>query len=139
MGEVGIFGEYERGELIEGQLVAMSPIGSPHSAAAIVLTRILVRAVEDRALVSVQLPVRLNDRTDPEPDLTLLRPRGDDYRSALPGPADVLLLIEVAASSLEYDRGLKRALCARHGIPEFFDLDRSRVEVYRLPEPDLGR
>jgi Uma2 family endonuclease len=141
MGEAGIFGEYERVELIEGQLVSMPPIHSRHIAAVNVLTRVLVRAVEDRAIVSVQNPVRLNDRTEPEPDLALLQPRADDYRSATPGPRDVLLIIEVAASSIDYDRGVKRALYARHGIPEFWiaDLDSARVEVYRSPEPDLGR
>ncbi len=141
MGEVGIFGKCERVELIEGQLVAMSPIGSPHFAAVNEFNRALVKAVEDRAIISVQNPVRLNDRTEPEPDVAVLRPRDDRYRQALPGPDDVLLIIEVADSSIDYDRGVKRTLYARHGIPEFWiaDLDLARVEVYRTPEPDLGR
>src|ERR1700722_348434 len=84
MGEAGIFAENERVELIEGQLVVMSPIGSPHFAAVNTLNRLLVRAVEDRATVSVQNPVRLNERNEPEPDLALLRPHDDEYRSALP-------------------------------------------------------
>jgi Uma2 family endonuclease len=89
----------------------------------------------------VQLPVRLNDRTEPEPELILLRPRDDDYRAALPGPGDVLLIIEVSATSIDYDRGVKLPLYARRGIPEFWiaDLDTARVDVYRSPEPDLGR
>jgi Uma2 family endonuclease len=103
----------------------------------IALNRLLVVGVGDRAIVSVQSPVRLNDRTEPEPDLALLRPREDGYRSALPGPADVLLLIEGAASSIEYDRGVNLGLYAKHGIPEFWivNLDQDRVEVYRSPDP----
>ena len=139
MGEAGIFAENERVELIEGQLIAMSPIGSPHFAAVNTLNRLLMRSVADRAIVSVQNPVRLNDRSEPEPDLALLRPRDDSYRLALPGPADVLLIIEVAATSIDYDRGVKSALYARHGIPEFWivNLDLARVEVHR--SPDLNR
>jgi Uma2 family endonuclease len=141
MGEAGIFGEYERVELIEGQFVAMSPIGSPHIAAVNELNCASASAVEDRAVISIRNPVRLNDRTEPEPDVVVLRLRDDRYRQALPGPEDVLLIIEVAASSIDYDRGVTLALYARHGIPEFWiaDLDQARVEVYRSPEPDTGR
>ena len=136
MGEAGIFAENERVELIEGQLIAMSPIGSPHIAAVIALTRLLVLAVEGQGFVSVQSSVRLGDRSEPEPDLVVLRPREDNYRSALPGPTDALLIVEVAASSIEYDRDVKLALYARHGIPEFWivNLELARVEVYRGPK-----
>jgi Uma2 family endonuclease len=140
MGEAGIFAESERVELIEGQLIAMSPIGSPHFAAVNTLNRLLVRAVGDLAIVSVQNPVRLNDRSEPEPDLTLIRPRDDEYRSALPGPPDVLLIIEVASSSIDYDRGVKLDLYARHNISEVWivNLDLARVEVYRSPNVNCG-
>lgn len=140
MGEVGIFAENERVELIEGQLIVMSPIGSPHFAAVNTLNRLLVRAVGDLAIVSVQNPVRLNDRSEPEPDLTLIRPRDDEYRSALPGPLDVLLIIEVASSSIDYDRGVKLDLYARHNISEVWivNLDLARVEVYRSPNVNCG-
>jgi Uma2 family endonuclease len=135
MGDAGIFAESERVELIEGQLIAMSPIGSPHFAAVNTLNRLLVRGVGDLAVVSVQNPVRLNDRSEPEPDVAVIRPRDDEYRSGLPGPADVLLIIEVASSSIDYDRSVKSALYARHSIPEFWivNLDLARVEVYRSP------
>lgn len=135
MGEAGIFTETERVELIEGQLIAMSPIGSPHFAAVNTLNRLLVRAVGDLAVVSVQNPVRLNDKSEPEPDLALIRPRNDEYRSGLPGPADLLLIIEVASSSIDYDRGVKLALYARHSIPECWivNLDLACIEVYRSP------
>ncbi len=135
MGEAGIFSENERVELIEGQLVAMAAIGTPHFAAVNVLTRLLVRAAGDLATVSVQNPVRLSDWSEPEPDVTLIRPRNDEYRSALPGPADVLLIIEVASGSLDYDQGVKLPLYAKHNIQEFWivNLDPARVEVYRSP------
>jgi Uma2 family endonuclease len=138
MGEAGIFADTERVELIEGQLIAMSPIGSPHFAAVNTLNRLLVRAVGNLAIVSVQNPVRLNDKSEPEPDLALIRPQDDEYRSGLPGPMDVLLIIEVASSSIDYDRGVKLALYARHSIPEFWivNLDLVRVEVYRSPNVD---
>lgn len=135
MGEVGILGERDRVELIEGELVAMSPIGSYHHGTIITLTQALVRAVGDRAMVSVQGPVRLDDFSEPEPDFALLRPRSDTYRNAHAEPADVLLLIEVADTSLNYDRAVKRALYSRHAIPELWivDLNAGEVEVCRQP------
>ncbi len=136
MGEVGILHEDDRVELIEGELIAMSPIGSAHSGAVNALTRLLVRVVGDRGVVGVQNPVRLDDLSEPQPDFSVLKPRDDDYRRATPRPHEVLLIIEVADSSLAYDRGVKRSLYARHGIPEFWivNLGAGEVEVYRLPQ-----
>lgn len=136
MGEAGILSESDRVELVEGELVAMSPVGSPHAGTVNALTRFLVGAVGDRGVVSVQNPVRLNDRTEPEPDFAVLRPCADDYRSATPGPEDVLLLVEVADTSLGYDRAVKAPLYASHGIPELWivDLAAQEVEVHRSPE-----
>jgi Uma2 family endonuclease len=138
MGEVGILGERDRVELIEGELVAMSPIGSYHHGTVNNLNHSLVYAVGDRAVVSVQGPVRLDDFNEPEPDFVLLRPRPDFYRDAHPGPADVLLLIEVADTSLNYDRAVTRALYARHAIPEFWivNLNAGEVEACREPNAD---
>jgi Uma2 family endonuclease len=138
MGEVGILGERDRVELIEGELVAMSPIGSYHQGTVNRLNHSLVRATGERAVVSVQGPVRLDDLTEPEPDFALLMPRPDFYRDAHPGPSDVLLLIEVADTSLNYDRAVKRALYARHGIAEIWiiDLNAGEVEVCRQPGSD---
>ena len=136
MGEAGILTEDDRVELIEGELVAMAPIGSEHVAATNALTRLLVMAVGDQAVVSVQNPLRLNRRSEPQPDFTLLRPR--DYRPMLPRPEDTLLAVEVAASSLDYDRKVKLALYARSGIPEVWivNLAAREVEVYRAPSGD---
>lgn len=135
MGEAGILSEADRVELVEGELVAMSPVGSPHAGAVNALTRLLVGAVGAGGVVSVQNPVRLDDRTEPEPDLAVLKPRADDYRSATPGPGDVLLLVEVADTSVGYDRAIKAPLYAAHGIPELWivDLTAREVEVHRTP------
>ena len=138
MGEAGVFAEGDRVELIEGELIQMSPIGSAHSGAINGTTRALVRAVGDAAIVSVQNPVRLGDHSEPEPDFLLLRPRPDDYRIRTPLAEDVLLLIEVADSSLRYDRAVKLPLYARHGIPEVWivDLVANTVETFARPEAD---
>ena len=92
MGEAGILSEADRVELIEGELVVMSPVGSRHVGTVHALNRLLGRAVGDRGLVSVQRPIRLDDRSEPEPDVAVLRPRADAYRTALPRPPDVLLV-----------------------------------------------
>ena len=136
MGEVGILGERDRVELIEGELVAMSPIGSYHQGTVNQLTYSLVQAVGERAIVAVQGPVRLDDFTEPEPDFALLKPRPDYYREAHPDPSAVLLLIEVADTSLNYDRAVKRALYARHAVAELWivDLNAGEVEVCRQPD-----
>jgi len=138
MGEVGILTERDRVELIEGELVAMAPIGSEHSGTVNALTRLLVEIVGDRGVVAVQNPVQLDDLTEPEPDFAVLKPRPDYYRRATPRADDVLLLIEVADSSLAYDRAVKRSLYARHGIPEFWivNLTAGEVEVCRTPTGD---
>jgi Uma2 family endonuclease len=137
MGEAGILTDDDRVELIEGELVAMAPIGSEHVATTNALNRLLVLAIGDRGIVSVQNPVRLTLRSEPQPDFAVLR-RRDDYRTLLPGPADTMLAIEVASTSLEYDRGVKLALYARSGIPEVWivNLAAEEVEVYRSPAGD---
>ncbi|WP_428536166.1 Uma2 family endonuclease [Rhodopila sp.] len=138
MGEVGILTERDRVELIEGELVAMAPIGSQHSGTVNGLNRMLMQAVGDRGVVSVQNPVQLGDRSEPEPDFTVLRPRADDYRRSTPSSEDVLLVIEIAASSLDYDRAVKRPLYASHGISELWivNLAVGEVEVCRNPAGD---
>ena len=131
----GVLPGNARVELIEGELAWRNAIGSPHAGVVNRLNRMLTRAAGGRALVSIQNPVRLDLRNEPEPDVALLVPRADDYRGAHPSAADVLLLIEVADSSLPFDRGRKRVLYARFGIREYWivDLDGSEVEVFRQP------
>ena len=137
MAEAGILGEDDRVELIEGELIEMTPIGSYHSGTVNALTRLLVDAAGDRAVVAVQNPVRLGNHSEPQPDFALLAPRADQYRRATPTAAEVLLLIEVADSSGRYDRAVKLPLYAQHGIPEVWiiDLEANQVEVHREPGP----
>jgi Uma2 family endonuclease len=136
MGEVGILTRDDRVELIEGQLIAMSPIGSEHSGTVNAFTHGLVLAIGRRGVVAVQNPVQLDDLSEPQPDFAVLKPRDDFYRRATPLPDDVLLIIEVADSSLAYDRNVKRSLYARHGIPEFWivNLKAGEIEVCRSPK-----
>ncbi len=137
MGEAGILTDDDRVELIEGELVAMAPFGSEHIAATNALTRLLVLAVGDRGIVSVRNPVRLTQRSEPQPDFAILKPR-DDYRKALPRPEDTMLAVEVANTSLDFDRTVKLALYARSGIPEVWivNLAAQEVEVYQSPVAD---
>jgi Uma2 family endonuclease len=121
MGEAGILYEDDRVELIEGEIVEMAAIGTGHFTCVNGLTRLLVRGVGDAAIVSVQHPLRLDEHTEPQPDLTVLRVR--DYRESLPKPEDVLLLIEVSDTTLSYDRGVKLPLYARAGIREVWIVD----------------
>lgn len=136
MVEAGILSEDDRTELIEGEVIRMSPIGSRHAACVDNLGRILNRRVGDAAVVRVQNPVHLDDFSEPQPDVALLRPRADFYADSHPAPDDVLLVIEVADTSAGYDREVKVPLYARAGIPEVWvvDLTADRVEVYTRPE-----
>ncbi|MFN3982722.1 MAG: Uma2 family endonuclease [Caldilinea sp.] len=135
--EKGILGEDERVELIEGELITMSPIGSEHMGVVNQLTETLIRQLERRALVGVQGPIHLDDHSEPQPDLILLAPQDDFYKRSLPRPADILLVIEVADSSLAYDRTVKMPLYANAGIPEVWivNLTDRWIEVYRDPSP----
>ena len=136
MGEAGILHEDDRVELIEGEIVEMTAIGTRHFSCVNGLTRMLIMNVGDAAIVSVQNPVRLNEYTEPQPDLTVIRAR--DYRVSLPGPEDVLLLIEVSDATLAYDRGVKLPLYARAGIGEVWivNLPGEIIERYAGPSAD---
>jgi hypothetical protein len=123
MGEAGILGRDDRVELIEGELVAMSPVGGPHIVRVMKLTRLLVGAVGDRAIVSVQSPIRLGGFSEPEPDLALVRLPAERYLASPPTPPDIFLVMEVADTTLRYDSAVKAALYARHGIAAFWLLD----------------
>jgi Uma2 family endonuclease len=138
MAEAGILKRGQRVELIEGDVIEMSPIGSGHSAVVGRLNKRLVLSVGDRALVWIQCSVRLSRHNEPQPDALILRPREDDYEQSLPTPDDVIVLVEVADSSLGYDRSTKLPLYARHGIEEVWlvNLRTRQVEVYRGPGAD---
>jgi Uma2 family endonuclease len=134
MAEAGILTDPHRVELIDGEVFDMAAIGSPHAAITNRLVRYFARAAADGlALVSVQNPLRVDGYNEPQPDLTLLRPRADDYRAGHPNAADVLLLVEVSESSLPYDRSMN-PLYAKFGVPEVWIVDLvGAVEVYRAP------
>jgi Uma2 family endonuclease len=135
MAKAGILKEDDRVELIEGEIVEMAPIGSRHAACLDRMTRLFSERVGRQAIVRVQSPVRLGEHSEPQPDIALLRPRDDFYATAHPGPADVLLLIEVADTSIEYDREVKVSLYAQAGIGEVWlvDLVGESIEVYQSP------
>jgi len=149
MAEVGILAPDARVELIDGEIIDMAPPGSLHAATVDRLMEVLARAVDGRASVRVQNPVRLSELSEPQPDVALLRRREDFYSEHHPTPADVLLIVEVADTSLRFDRDTKMSLYAVHGIPEMWlvDLRGRRLVRYRAPqqgsytlvdEPDLG-
>ena len=135
MAEAGILGMDERVELIDGEIITMSPIGPEHGASVDVGTYFLVSLLGRRAIVRVQGNVRLDEYNEPQPDFALLKWRDDFYRQQLPGPNDVLLVIEVADSSLSYDRNTKLALYAGFGIPEVWiaNIPDRVVETYSDP------
>lgn len=135
MGTTGILGEDDRLELLDGEIVSMTPIGPVHAAVVDRLNELLVLHLGDRANVRVQNPVRIPPWSEPQPDLQLLKRRTDFYQSGHPEPLDVLLAIEVADSSLATDRAIKVPLYAKAGFVEVWivDLSGRRVIVNREP------
>ena len=138
MAETGILGEDERVELIEGEIVEMAPIGPRHVGCVINVNHLFITRLGGRAIVSPQNPVVIPPRSEPQPDLVLLRPRAVSYSQELPASRDVLLAVEVADTTVRFDRLVKARLYARAGIAEFWlclSAD-GVVEVYRGPSPD---
>jgi Uma2 family endonuclease len=136
--EGGILAEDDRVELIEGEIVEMTPIGPRHAACVDRLNGLLTLRTAGRAIVRVQSPIQLGGHSEPQPDVTVLRPRTDFYAAGHPGPEDVLLLVEVVETSAEYDRQVKLPLYARSGIREVWvvDLAVGTIEAYREAAPD---
>ncbi|MCC7368393.1 MAG: Uma2 family endonuclease [Chloroflexi bacterium] len=132
MAAAGVFQPGERVELLDGEIVPMNPIGSPHAWCVTRPTEIFAPLV-GRVRLRVQHPIRLHDRCEPEPDLALVRRSAPQDRH--PSAADTLLIVEAADNSLRKDRGRKRAIYARARIPESWivDLSGERVEIYRQP------
>ena len=135
MGEVGILPPEARVELIDGEVIKMAPIGSGHSGSVEYLGHRLRQGVGDAAFVRTQNPIRLGLRLEPEPDLSVVRPRADFYRRSHPAPADVFLVVEVADSTLTYDRDTKGPRYTQAGIIEYWivDLANDRLVVHRGP------
>lgn len=138
MAEVGILERDERVELIEGEIIVMPPIGPEHADNVDEFNEVLARYAPGRYRVRIQNPVRLSNESEPEPDVALLRRRPEGYSAAHPTPADVLLVIEVAHSSLEYDRSIKAHIYGRSGVPETWvrNLPEDCIERFIKPGPD---
>lgn len=135
MARTGILAEDERVELVEGEIVRMSPIGRRHVAVVNRLNTLLAAKLRKGVIVSVQNPIRLGRRSEPQPDIAVLRPNPGFYAEALPEPKDILLIIEVADTTLEMDRNVKLPLYAKAGAPEVWivDLVGEIVEAYCEP------
>jgi Uma2 family endonuclease len=137
MAEAGVLGPDERAELIEGEISQMAPIGPGHAGCVINASRLFITLLGDRAVVLPQNPVVIRPRSEPQPDLVLLQPRAVSYSRELPASQDVLLAVEVADTTVRFDRLVRRA-STRGSIPEFWlclPVDGS-VEVYREPAAD---
>jgi Uma2 family endonuclease len=138
MAQAGILSEDDRVELIDGEIVAMTPIGPRHNAVVDRVTRALVMAAGEQAIVRVQGSVRLSRFLEPQPDFVLLHPAPDFYASRLPGSSDILLVIEIAETSVQYDREVKARIYARSGVREYWlvDLGDRSVSCYSGPGGD---
>jgi Uma2 family endonuclease len=138
MWETGILKPDERIELIDGDLVMIPPMNAPHASIVARVTDVLQR-LRQRALIWAQLPLVTSERSQPLPDVTLLRLRDDYYRERLPAPADHFAVIEISDTMLRYDRGVKLQMYAKTGIADYWiiDVNGRTIEICREPH-DLG-
>lgn len=128
--------EDDRVELIEGEIVAMSPVGSRHFECVTTLLELIIARKPDTVRVTMQNPIRLLDESEPEPDLTIMRAKR--YWRRIPTVADVRVVIEVFDSTRNYDHSTKMPLYARAGIPELWIVDLMTDRVERYTEPNIG-
>ena len=135
MAEVGLFEDDARVELVNGEIIDVPPMGSLHAGTLHRVASALSMALGARAMVRQQLPLRLNEDSEPLPDIAVVKPRADHYTSSHPAPADTWLVVEIGDSTLRYDRDVKARVYARAGVPEVWviDLPENRVHVYRSP------
>ena len=139
MAEVGVLAPDARVELIDGEIVDMPPIGSPHSGTSMWLNRRFLPAVGDNAIIALQSTTLILGRYNaPQPDLMLLRPRADCYRRSNPTANDVLLIVEVSECTLPYDRKIKAPLYSRHGVPEMWIVNLRHRELLCMRQPRLN-
>jgi Uma2 family endonuclease len=139
MREAGILAEDDRVELLDGEILLMSPIGPLHIALVNRLNKLLIHQVGDDAIVSVQSAIQLDDYSEPQPDVALLSPRDDFYAQTLARPDDILLVIEVADSSLAYDRDQKLPRYAAAQIPEVWIIDVNQRLIEQYTHPSQGQ
>ena len=135
LADAGILSENDRVELLDGDIIHMPPIGDWHAASVDQFNHLMLPPLQGRAIVRVQGPTHLNDISEPQPDVLLLRWRDDFYREGHPGPTHILLLIEISDTSVDYDRNTKLSAYARAGIPEVWIVSRQdrRIEAYTSP------
>lgn len=138
MGEVGIFSVSEHLELIEGEIQIKVPITSRHASCVMRSNATFSNVLGDLAIISVQNPVVLNEFSEPEPDLAILKWRDDFYSQFHPGPPDILLVIEIAETSVAYEREVKLPVYARSGVPEVWLADIAAETVTAHAEPANG-
>jgi Uma2 family endonuclease len=138
MGQAGILREDDRVELVEGEIIEMSPIGPRHAGGVNRLVRLFGSILGDRAIASPQNPVRLDGLNEPLPDLSLLRPRADFYATSHPRTEDALLIVEISDTTVAFDGEVKAGVYARTGVPEYWqvNLTADHVRVFRDPTPD---
>jgi Uma2 family endonuclease len=139
MMESGIIGEGERVELILGQIFTMAAKGTRHTVSTTRLITELPMLLHRRAIVRCQEPITLPNNSEPEPDIAIVKLRSDDYVNSHPSPVDIILVIEVADSTIKFDREIKAPLYAAAGISEYWivNLIDDRLEIYRQPEGNL--
>jgi len=135
MAKAGIFGPEDRVELIDGEVIQMCPIGDRHAGSVNRINRLFVTSFRDGAVISVQNPLQLSNYTEPEPDVVVLKPRADDYAGKKVRAEDALLVVEVADTTLRYDRQIKVPRYAAAGVPEVWieNLAADELLVYRNP------
>jgi len=133
--ESGILTDRDRVELLQGEIIEMSPIGMQHAACVDRLNELLVRELVGRAIVRVQNPIQLGTRSEPQPDFAILQRRPDFYANSHPQPQDVFALIEVSDTTVEFDRTVKVPIYAKDNIAEVWivDLNAAAVQIYREP------
>lgn len=139
MVEIGVFNEDERIELIRGEIIEMSPVGIKHATCVKKLNQLFAQKLGIKIILGVQDPIKLNDNSEPQPDLVLLKPKSDFYATGHPKPEDILLLIEVSDRSIEYDRQIKIPLYAENKIQEVWliNINESLIQVYQNPQGKL--
>lgn len=135
LGEAGIFDEDDRVELLDGEIIVMSPIGSQHAGAVMRLVSVFTERLGKRIVLNPQNPAVVDEFSEPQPDVMLLKPKPDFYQSGHPRPQDILLLVEVSDTTLSYDRGRKLRKYAECQVSEFWivNLKNNSIEQYRAP------
>ncbi|WP_427162829.1 Uma2 family endonuclease [Aliinostoc sp. HNIBRCY26] len=133
--ESGILTADDRVQLIRGEIIEMSPIGTKHASCVKRLNKIFANKLGDRVLIAIQDPVELDDSSEPQPDVALIKPRDDFYENAHPQPQDIFLLVEVADSTIQFDREVKIPLYAIANISVVWliDINEQTIEVYQQP------